>query len=119
MMWAAALVGFFTVALVGRGAPAKRYLIIVLATVAASFAIVIAANTLGIATAGMTLNAALAWGLVVYFVLTGRARRGRWREAALDPLVLQVPFAGRWRVAAGGPWARSNHHLVVSDQRFA
>ena len=41
-----------------------------------------------------------------------------WRSEQKDPLVLEPPFAGRWRVVAGGP-ARRNHHRPFRDQRYA
>ncbi len=43
----------------------------------------------------------------------------RWIARAADAIVLQPPFNGRWRVVAGGPDPRHNHHQVVIDQYFA
>ncbi len=65
---------------------------------------------------GMALVAWAAW-LVLF--TGGRIAAARWRAAARDPLVLEPPFAGRWRVVAGGPNPAKNHHQVASDQRFA
>jgi hypothetical protein len=48
-----------------------------------------------------------------------RARRC-WSEAATRAtLVLTSPFEKPWKVVAGGPDPRRNHHQVVSDQRYA
>jgi len=35
------------------------------------------------------------------------------------PVVLHLPFEGRWRAVGTGPWAARNHHLAASDQWFA
>ena len=40
-------------------------------------------------------------------------------RASEDPILLQPPFRDTWRVVAGGPDPRHNHHRVVSDQCFA
>jgi murein DD-endopeptidase MepM/ murein hydrolase activator NlpD len=42
-----------------------------------------------------------------------------WLGRAREPLVLEPPFEGRWRVAAGGPLPGCNHHVVARDQYFA
>jgi murein DD-endopeptidase MepM/ murein hydrolase activator NlpD len=113
------IAGFLAVIPFGRGLATKRYVLAIVAAAVASVAAVGVANAMQVKIAGAAAEAALAWGLVAYLVLAGRAQRRRWHDAMRDPLVLEAPFAGRWRVAAGGPWARSNHHLAVSDQRFA
>jgi hypothetical protein len=46
------------------------------------------------------------------------AAAGWWRRA-VDPIVLSSPFEERWRVDAGGPDPRHNHHHGSSDQEFA
>jgi hypothetical protein len=46
-------------------------------------------------------------------------RRAWIAESTRDPLILDAPFEGTWRVAIGGPDRGDNHHLVASDQRFA
>lgn len=46
------------------------------------------------------------------------AAAGWWRRA-VDPIVLSSPFTEPWRVAAGGPDPRHNHHHGCSDQEFA
>jgi murein DD-endopeptidase MepM/ murein hydrolase activator NlpD len=114
-----AIGGFLAAVRFGRGVGAGQYVSIVRAAVVANVAFVIVADVVGFPLAGTCAMAAIAWGISAYLMLAGRAERRRWREAARDPVVLQPPFAGSWRVAAGGPWARSNHHLVASDQRFA
>jgi len=42
-----------------------------------------------------------------------------WLRRARDPLVLEPPFEGRWRVGAGGPFPGLNHHVIARDQFFA
>jgi murein DD-endopeptidase MepM/ murein hydrolase activator NlpD len=59
---------------------------------------------------------------VVVIALAIRSRRHAeraWIAAARSPLLLDAPFAGEWRVVAGGPNPARNHHVVASDQRFA
>jgi hypothetical protein len=48
-----------------------------------------------------------------------RATKRRWLAAAAEPLILDPPFVGRWRVAAGGPDPAHNHHLIAPAQQFA
>jgi len=58
--------------------------------------------------------------LGLWAMLDGESVAKRWLERASDgPIVLQPPFGDRWRVAAGGPKPKFNHHQVVSDQYFA
>ncbi|HME80937.1 MAG TPA: M23 family metallopeptidase [Candidatus Eremiobacteraceae bacterium] len=55
--------------------------------------------------------------VVIPRLITVAARR---RMADVENvLTLQLPFTGRWRVAAAGPDPLLNHHLVASDQQFA
>lgn len=114
-----AIAGFLAVVRFGRGVDARHYVIAVVAATVASVAVVVMAQALGLKAAGEWALPAIAWSLCAYMVVAGRARRRRWRDAMRDPLVLAPPFAGRWLVAAGGPWARSNHHLAARDQRYA
>jgi len=58
--------------------------------------------------------------VVIAFAIRSRRHAEReWIAAARSPLLLDAPFAGEWRVAAGGPNPARNHHVVASDQRFA
>ncbi len=57
-------------------------------------------------------------GAWAYFDVAGASRRWLAR-ATHGAIVLHPPFADRWRVAAGGPNPRFNHHQVVTDQYFA
>ncbi|MGH7716074.1 MAG: M23 family metallopeptidase [Vulcanimicrobiaceae bacterium] len=112
-------------ALVGRRAfyPRTYFRLVLIAVVV----IIAAENTLPLlAIPGLdaSLSGALvAAAVLVYAVAKTYARlpeRKRWlAETASGPLVLAVPFEGRWRVVAGGPDPGSNHHLVASDQRYA
>lgn len=59
-------------------------------------------------------------GIGIPAILTVRGQARRWvEEASVAPLVLRSPFADAWRVQSGGPVPFRNHHLRVSDQRFA
>lgn len=58
-------------------------------------------------------------GIGVWAWLDRRSDATRWIARAGNAVVLQPPFSGRWRVAAGGPDPRHNHHQVASDQYFA
>jgi hypothetical protein len=69
----------------------------------------------GFAIAVVVLAALLLWNR---FDSRGASRRWLTR-ASNRPIVLQPPFEGQWRVAAGGPDPRRNHHQSVSDQYFA
>jgi hypothetical protein len=65
-------------------------------------------------------GAVLALGIAVWSRLDRRSDVQRWlARASHNPIVLLPPFAGRWRVAAGGPDPRTNHHQIVTDQYFA
>ncbi len=69
---------------------------------------------------GFFVSCAALAGVVVYDRLNHGAVAKRWLErASQNPIILQPPFEDRWRVAAGGPDPRHNHHLSVSDQYFA
>lgn len=58
-------------------------------------------------------------GLLLWERFDVRAASQRWLARAVRPIVLHPPFEGSWRVAAGGPNPRFNHHQAVSDQFFA
>jgi murein DD-endopeptidase MepM/ murein hydrolase activator NlpD len=119
VLTAAAVAGFVAVIWFGRSLDARHYLVVVFAATVASVAVVATAQVLGFKSVGAWALPVIAWGVCAYLGLAGRGRRRRWRDAMRDPLVLEPPFEGRWLVAAGGPWARKNHHLVASDQRYA
>jgi murein DD-endopeptidase MepM/ murein hydrolase activator NlpD len=116
---AIAIAGFVAVVAFGRGVTRRRYTGLVLLATVGGAALAVAADLSGHAAAGSWTLAAVAWLLAAWLVLAGLADRRRWLAAMRDPLVLGAPFTGRWRVVAGGPWARDNHHLVASDQLYA
>ena len=69
---------------------------------------------------GFWLSAAAIVAFVLWNRFNTKAASKRWLARASDrPLVLQPPFADRWRVESGGPDSRHNHHLSRSDQYFA
>lgn len=69
---------------------------------------------------GFYACAVLAIAIAVWARFDHRADAKRWlARASVNPMVLLPPFTGRWRVAAGGPDPRHNHHQVVRDQYFA
>ena len=71
-------------------------------------------------TIGFYTCAALALVLALWSRLDRRSVAQSWLARASEkPIALTPPFAGRWRVAAGGPDPRYNHHQIVSDQYFA
>lgn len=111
--------GFVAVALFGRGVRLDRYVRLVCAMVAIDVVVVVGSWFAGRPQIGAYAQVAIAWSVFGWLVFDGRAARARWWKAARDPLILRAPFEGRWRVVAGGPWPRNNHHLVASDQVFA
>jgi murein DD-endopeptidase MepM/ murein hydrolase activator NlpD len=59
-------------------------------------------------------------GVVIWRLVDRNAASRRWlARASVRPIVLAPPFEDRWRVAAGGPDPRHNHHRGLSDQFFA
>jgi murein DD-endopeptidase MepM/ murein hydrolase activator NlpD len=66
----------------------------------------------------LLLDAAVATIGVIAFVAASRSARA-WRARARDPLVLDPPFEGSWRVVAGGAYPGLNHHHIAKDQYFA
>ena len=71
------------------------------------------------AVAGYLLAALVALGAGVWALYDRRNESSRWLARASGAIVLHPPFRGRWRVAAGGPDPKHNHHQRVSDQYFA
>jgi hypothetical protein len=91
--------------------------VVVFAAVVAGFAGVIQHS---LAIAGYYACAAASIGIAIWAVLDHRSESRRWLSLASEnPIVLRPPFEGRWRVAAGGPDPRYNHHQVARDQYFA
>jgi hypothetical protein len=59
-------------------------------------------------------------GFAVWRIVDRKSASRRWLARASNrPIVLAPPFEDTWRVAAGGPDPRHNHHQGVSDQVFA
>ena len=68
---------------------------------------------------GFWLAVAAIVAVVLWHRFNTRGASKRWlARAAGSPLVLQPPFADRWRVESGGPDPRHNHHLGRNDQYF-
>lgn len=72
-----------------------------------------------IARAGFVAIACFVVLIAVWWVVDRRFEAKRWWRRAVDPIVLESPFMQPWRVAAGGPDPRHNHHQGESDQYFA
>lgn len=72
-----------------------------------------------IATVGYAAVAAFDVVIALWSLVDRRFDARRWWERAVNPIVLESPFADSWFVAAGGPEPKHNHHQVVSDQYFA
>lgn len=72
-----------------------------------------------IARIGFIAIAAFVVLVAVWWLLDRRFEAQRWWRRAVDPIVLESPFAQPWRVVAGGPDPRHNHHQGSSDQYFA
>lgn len=73
----------------------------------------------GAAVAGYGLAALCALAIASWAWYDRRRDAARWLARASDAIVLRAPFRGRWRVVAGGPDPKHNHHQRVSDQYFA
>lgn len=73
----------------------------------------------GAAVIGDLACAAAAIGIATWALLERRLESQRWLQRAKEPILLRSPFRTRWRVAAGGPDPRHNHHQVAQDQYFA
>lgn len=85
--------------------------------VVGGFANVVYANAgiVAYAAAGIASTCIAGWALY-----DRRSESSRWMaRAGIGAIVLRPPFTGRWRVAAGGPNPKYNHHVRVSDQYFA
>jgi murein DD-endopeptidase MepM/ murein hydrolase activator NlpD len=62
----------------------------------------------------------IALACTIYSLTSGARSESAWlRDGASPTLVLDPPFAGRWRAVAGGPTPAHNHHMVAPAQRFA
>lgn len=63
----------------------------------------------------------LALGYSVHSILRSRRIKRAWlaRYRAAPPLVLALPFEGRWKALGCGPNVARNHHLKARDQWFA
>lgn len=57
--------------------------------------------------------------IAVWWLVDRRFEAQRWWRRAVNPIVLESPFSQAWRVVAGGPDPRHNHHQTDSDQYFA
>lgn len=55
----------------------------------------------------------------MWWLVDRRFDAQRWWRRAVNPIVLESPFTQPWRVVAGGPDPRHNHHQGASDQYFA
>ncbi len=72
-----------------------------------------------IAQLGYVAIAALVVLIAVWWFVDRRFEAQRWWRRAANPIVLESPFTEPWRVVAGGPDPRHNHHQGSSDQYFA
>lgn len=72
-----------------------------------------------IAQVGFVAIAAFVLLIALWWLVDRRFEARRWWRRAVNPIVLDSPFAEPWRVVAGGPDPRHNHHQVASDQYFA
>ncbi|MDQ2864785.1 MAG: M23 family metallopeptidase [Candidatus Eremiobacteraeota bacterium] len=88
----------------------------ILLAIVAGFARVIYADAAPI---GYFVSGGLALCIAGWALYDRRFESARWLARASDAIVLRSPFRGRWRVAAGGPDPKRNHHQRVSDQYFA
>ena len=85
--------------------------------VVAGFANVVYASaaSVGYLAAGIASACIAGWALY-----DRRFESSRWMaRAGAGAIVLRPPFTGRWRVLAGGPVPKHNHHSGVSEQYFA
>lgn len=57
--------------------------------------------------------------IAVWWFFDRRFEARRWWRRAVNPIVLESPFTEPWRVVAGGPDPRHNHHQGSRDQYFA
>lgn len=72
-----------------------------------------------IARIGFLAIAAFVVLIAGWWLVDRRFEAQRWWRRAVNPIVLESPFAHPWRVMAGGPDPRHNHHHGASDQYFA
>src|SRR5579863_5502115 len=57
--------------------------------------------------------------VALWWLIDRRFETQRWWRGAVNPIVLESPFTAPWRVVAGGPDPKHNHHHSISDQYFA
>lgn len=72
-----------------------------------------------IARLGFVAIAAFVVAIALWWLIDRRFEGRRWWRRAVNPIVLESPFTEPWRVVAGGPDPRHNHHHASSDQYFA
>src|SRR5579863_10459335 len=72
-----------------------------------------------IARIGFVAIACFVVAVAVWWLIDRRYEAQRWWRRAVNPIVLESPFSEPWRVVAGGPDPRHNHHHGTSDQYFA
>jgi len=93
--------------------PQRALLLAIFAAVGVGFAGGQIARVGFVAIAGFVVLVALWW------FVDRRFEAQRWWRRAVDPIVLESPFAEPWRVVSGGSDPRHNHHQGESDQYFA
>jgi hypothetical protein len=93
--------------------PQRALLVAIFAAVGVGFAGGQIARTGFVVIAGFVGLVALWW------LVDRRFGARRWWDRAVNPIVLESPFVQPWRVIAGGPDPRRNHHQVNGDQYFA
>lgn len=72
-----------------------------------------------IARIGYVAIACFVVAIALWWLIDRRFEAQRWWRHAVNPIVLESPFTEAWRVVAGGPDPRHNHHQAASDQYFA
>jgi hypothetical protein len=72
-----------------------------------------------IARVGFVAIAAFVVFVAGWWLVDRRFEAQRWWRRAVNPILLESPFTQPWRVVAGGPDPRHNHHQGASDQYFA
>ena len=72
-----------------------------------------------IARIGYVAIACFVVAIALWWLIDRRFEAQRWWRHAVNPIVLESPFTEPWRVVAGGPDPRHNHHQAASDQYFA
>jgi len=95
-----------------------RLVAVVLAVILVAQLVLLLSAPRGVTVALRSL-AGIALLLGAFAVYDALAFARTWLDRAREPLVLEPPFDGRWRVVAGGPLPGFNHHIVARDQYFA